>query len=96
MRIFGVILCLISFIVTPVLADSNDFSQYKYDSKQQIKYKQYEDSRGAFSNFSVETLIGLPKTGKGFVIEGDEIPIPGDNTYGRPPSETQLGVKIAF
>jgi hypothetical protein len=96
MRYLITVFCMLGWFATPVLAESNDFTKYQYDPKKQLKYKSYEDSRGVLSNFNSETLLGIPKTGQGFVFEGNKIPLPGENSYGRTPTETQAGIKLSF
>ena len=96
MRYLIAIPLMLTWLTSPGLAESNDFSKYQYDQKKQLKYKSYENSKGAFSNFSPEKFLGIPKTGKGFAFEGNEIPLPGENPYGRTPTETQAGIKLSF
>jgi hypothetical protein len=96
MRYLIAAISMLGISASPVFAESNDFSKFQYDPKKQLKYKSYEDSRGVLSNFNAETLLGIPKTGQGFVFEGNKVALPGENSYGRTPTETQAGIKLSF
>ena len=92
MRYLIAVTWLLCWFATPVLAESNDFSKYKYDPK----YQKYENSKGSVSNFKSEPIFGFSKVGEGLRLEGDKIPLPGENPYGRGALRTQGGIKFKF
>jgi hypothetical protein len=92
MRYLITVFCVLGWFATPVLAESNDFSKYKYDPK----YQKYENSNGSVSNFKSDPLISFSKTGEGLRFESHKIPLPGENPYGRGALRTQAGIKLKF